>query len=144
MKIDTNKLASFPLFKGIKDTDFSPMLKCLGAHSALYNKGEYVHINGDEFNCIGLVCTGCIHMVKEDIWGKKSILSIIEAGDMFGETYICSSDFAANVSFYAADDSEIIFLPFSRVINSCTMACDFHHRLIENMVELIAKRTLHL
>lgn len=142
MNIDINKLSSFSLFKGIADNDFAPLLKCLGAHCAFYKKGEYVHITGSEFNCIGLVCTGCIHMVKEDIWGKKSILSIIEADGMFGETYICSRNFAANVSFYAADNSEIIFLPFSRVINSCTMACEFHHRLIENMVELIAQKNI--
>ena len=35
-------------------------------------------------------------------------------------------------------------LPFDRVMRSCTMACAFHHRLIENMVRIIADKNREL
>jgi len=37
-----------------------------------------------------------------------------------------------------------MFIPFQRVVNSCSNACIFHHRLIENMIQLIADKNLML
>ena len=37
-----------------------------------------------------------------------------------------------------------LFMPFDRVMHSCTMACQFHHRLIENMVKIIADKNRDL
>ena len=43
-----------------------------------------------------------------------------------------------------SEDAEILFMPFDRVMHSCTMACVFHHRLIENMVRIIARKNREL
>ena len=40
--------------------------------------------------------------------------------------------------------AKILFMPFDRVMHSCTMACQFHHRLIENMVHIIANKNRDL
>ena len=37
-----------------------------------------------------------------------------------------------------------MFLPFDRVMNSCTNTCVFHHQLIENMVRVIAMKNRDL
>ena len=37
-----------------------------------------------------------------------------------------------------------MFIPFDRVMHSCTMACKFHHQLIENMVRVIANKNRDL
>ena len=37
-----------------------------------------------------------------------------------------------------------MFLPFDQVMHSCTMACQFHHKLIENMVRVIAAKNRDL
>ena len=42
------------------------------------------------------------------------------------------------------EDAEIMFVPFARVMRSCTMACAFHHQLIENMVRIIAAKNRDL
>ena len=37
-----------------------------------------------------------------------------------------------------------MFIPFNKVMHTCTMACAFHHRLVENMVRLIADKNRDL
>lgn len=65
-------------------------------------------------------------------------------GELFGETFACGLDQNANVSFSAATDAKVLFLTFSHIIHACSMACKFHHRLIENMVALIAAKNRQL
>lgn len=66
--------------------------------------------------CIGVVLTGTVQLVKEDIWGNKAILAITYSGDLFGETFVCSNTSSTSISFWAACDTEVLFLPFERVL----------------------------
>jgi CRP-like cAMP-binding protein len=66
------------------------------------------------------------------------------AGELFGESFSCGMDRNATVSFWTTTDSKILFLSFRRIMCSCSMSCKFHHRLIENMVTLIAKKNVAL
>lgn len=58
--------------------------------------------------------------------------------------FACGLDQNATVSFIAATDAKILFLTFSQIIHTCSMACKFHHRLVENMVALIATKNRQL
>ena len=64
--------------------------------------------------------------------------------ELFGETFACGEDSLSVVTFVVSEDAQILFLPFDRVMHSCTMACVFHHRLIENMVHIIANKNRDL
>ena len=64
--------------------------------------------------------------------------------ELFGETFACDDDNLSVVTFIVSEDAKILFLPFDRVMHSCTMACVFHHRLIENMVRIIANKNRDL
>ena len=63
---------------------------------------------------------------------------------MFGETFACGEDTMSVVTFVVSEDAKILFLPVDRVMRSCTMACVFHHRLIENMVRIVANKNRDL
>ena len=68
----------------------------------------------------------------------------IRKNELFGETFACGDDNLSVVTFVVSENAEILFMPFSRVMHSCTMACAFHHRLIENMVKVIANKNRDL
>lgn len=144
MKNSTNDLHNILLFSGIKPADLKPMLECLGSYTRTYKKGEFISLSEESLKCVGLLLVGIVHMLKEDLWGNKSILALIKEGEIFGETFACGSKLATTVSFFAASDLRVLFLPFDRVIRSCSMACVFHHRLIENMLILIADKNVRL
>lgn len=133
-----------PLFAGIKPEDRNPMLHCIGYHVSTYSKGEIVVFEGENLKHIGILLSGSVDMVKEDLWGNKTTLLRLRKNELFGETFACGEDNLSVVTFIVSEDARILFMPFSRVMHSCTMACEFHHRLIENMVKVIANKNRDL
>jgi CRP-like cAMP-binding protein len=83
-------------------------------------------------------------MVKEDVWSEKTILVTMTSGEIFGESFVCGEYSSSHVSFQAATDCKILCLSFHRVLCSCSKSCVFHHKLIENMVTLIARKNVKL
>ena len=138
-----NQLNS-PLFDRIQPADLKPMLHCIGYRVSKYSKGEIIAFEGENLKHIGIVLSGSVDMVKEDLWGNKTILIRMRQNELFGETFACGNDSLSVVTFVVSEDAAVMFMPFSRVMHSCTMACEFHHRLIENMVKVIAGKNRDL
>ena len=133
-----------PLFDRIRPEDMPGMLGCIGYHVRSYEKGEIIAFEEEKINLVGVVLKGAVDMIKEDVWGNRTMLVRTYRSDIFGETFACGEDSMATVSFMAAEDSEVLFLSFCRVMHTCTHACVFHQTLIENMVRLIARKNREL
>ncbi len=133
-----------PLFDGISKQERGAMLGCIGYHIGSFKKGGIVALEGENLRHIGIVLSGSVDMVKEDFWGHKTMLLRIRKDEIFGETFACGEDNLSVVTFQVSEDAKILFLPFDRVMHSCTMACRFHHQLIENMVHIIANKNRDL
>ena len=133
-----------PLFHGIQPEELNAMLSCIGYHIGTFKKGDIVAFEGDNLKHIGIIISGAVDMVKEDLWGNKTMLVRMRKDELFGETFACGSDSLSVVTFLVSEDAKVLFMPFDRVMHSCTMACQFHHRLIENMVKIIADKNRDL
>ena len=133
-----------PLFNGIEPEDRKTMLDCIGYHVGTFQKGNVVAFEDENIRNIGIVLSGAVDMIKEDLWGNKTMLLRVRRNEMFGETFACGEDNLSVVTFVVSEDAKILFIPFDRVMHSCTMACWFHHRLIENMVHIIANKNRDL
>lgn len=133
-----------PLFHGMATQERKAILDCIGYHIGSYSKGEIVAFEAENIRHIGIVLSGAVDMIKEDLWGNKTMLLRVYKDEMFGETFACGEDNLSVVTFMVSVDSEILFIPFDRVMHSCTMACRFHHQLIENMVHIIANKNRDL
>ena len=132
------------LFDGISPEDRKAMLGCIGYHIGAFRKGDIVAFEEENIKHIGILLSGAVDMVKEDLWGNKTMLVRMRKDELFGETFACGEDNLSVVTFMVSEDARILFLPFNRVMHSCTMACQFHHRLIENMVHIIAGKNRDL
>ena len=64
----------------------------------------------------GLVVSGCVLVIQEDLWGHRNILSKCHAGDFFGEPYAASPGAVLNISVVADEDCEIVFLNVQRLL----------------------------
>lgn len=141
MQINTSFLQTIPLFSGIKAEDFKALFACVGAKEESYDKGEFIFLNGNMINSIGIVISGRVQIIKEDIFGNKAILNDLMPKAVFGESFVCGGNYALTVSVQAVEKSTVIFLPFDRVMHICPSACGFHNSMIKNMVEMIAQKT---
>lgn len=144
MNTYSETLAKSPLFAGISLQSYDALLNCIGGKTKQYAKGEFISLTGDTINCIGVMLSGRVYMLKEDVFGNRAILNDIARGAIFGESFICSGSYSLTVSIQAAEKSEILFLPFDRVMQSCSSACQFHQALIKNMLVMIAKKNIKL
>ena len=133
-----------PLFDGIGPEDHKTMLGCIGYHIGTFQKGDIVAFEDENIKHIGILLSGTVDMIKEDLWGNKTMLVRMRKDELFGETFACGEDNLSVVTFMVSEDAKILFIPFDRVMHSCTMACVFHHRLIENMVHIIANKNRDL
>ena len=139
-----DELIKFPIFSGMDGTEIQSVLQCIGYSIHEYKKGEFISLESDWVTWIGIPLDSSVQMVKEDIWGDKTILSFIPSGQIFGETFSCSQNPISTVSFFSVDSSRILFLPFRKVMISCGRSCVFHHKLTTNMVSLIAQKNYQL
>ena len=144
MMMDLIEKVNSLLFAGIKAEDLKAMLGCIGYHIGTFKKGDIVAFEEENIRHIGILLSGAVDMVKEDLWGNKTMLVRMRKDELFGETFACGEDNLSVVTFVVSEDAKILFMPFDRVMHSCTMACVFHHRLIENMVSIIANKNRDL
>lgn len=133
-----------PLFKNVQEKNMEAVLSCLGGHIKVYEKGEYVSLAYEEVKNVGLILQGTVQMVQEDVWGRKTLLTMMNKNELFGETFICGDHTLPTVSFYASTHAEVLFMPIHRVMHTCTNACEFHHRITENLTRMIANKNEQL
>ena len=96
------KLLSFdtPLFEGITQQDRRPMLDCITYHTAGFSKGEIIAFEQENMKHIGIVLSGAVDMIKEDLWGNKTLLVRMRKNELFGETFACGNDSRSTVTFH--------------------------------------------
>lgn len=141
---DYQEIKEIPLFSGISKEEYPVMLGCVGCQKVHYEKDTVIFLEEETIRHVGIVLSGAVHMIKEDIWGNKTILVHIRAGELFGETFICSHAEQSKVTFMTAEPSEILFLPFYRILHTCSHSCMHHQKLMDNMITLIANKNLQL
>lgn len=144
MKLEFHKLALLPLFTGIHEEDLSAMLACLGSFQKHYRRDEIIFLESHEVRNVGVILSGNVHMIKEYAEGYQTLLVTMKENEVFGESFSCGRHLSAPVSFRAATDCTVLFLPFYKIIHSCKMSCPFHHRLVENMVQLLSDKNVQL
>lgn len=144
MKNHIQEIMRSPLFAGIKKEDLGKMLECIGTKIKQYRKGEIIILTNDEVQYVGIVLNGSVHMVIENNMGDQTLLSIVGNGELFGESFACAGGLASYATFVAAEHTTVLFMPFQKVLHSCSLECAFHHQMIENMVIMIANKNVRL
>ncbi len=132
------------LFRSIKEDDLGHLLKCLSAQLKSYRADEYIFLSGDEINFIGIVISGTIEIMKENLSGNKHIVAIMGPSDMFAEGIVCTVNRISPVTVKIKQDANILLLPYERIIKSCGNSCQFHISLIQNMMVILGERNVRL
>lgn len=132
------------LFRGMKEEDITGVLSCLGAEKREYKKGEFIFRAGEKAVLVGVVLNGKVQVIKEDFFGNRAILTEVTSASLFGESFPFAEEERLPVSVMAVTDSEILFMDYKRIITTCSSACVFHSKLIENMLFIIAKKNVLL
>lgn len=130
------------LFHGIEKSDIPGLLACLGASVREFRRQQQIFSEGEPARFVGILLAGSAQVVNQDIYGNRSILSRILPGQLFGESFACAGAETLPVSVVAEEDSAVMLIDCHRITTSCSNACGFHHRMIFNLMQAVARRNL--
>lgn len=137
-------LSKCPLFLHIHKEDIPPLLICVDAKKRHYKSGEYIWLSNDRITSLGIVLSGSLELNKENAAGQKHILDFLSEGEIFGEGIICTIDKLSPVSVSAREDSDILLIPFDKVIKPCNKSCSFHYQLNQNLITILGEKNKFL
>lgn len=142
MKKSFDILKKCELFEGIGTGDIPEMLSCLGAWEKQVSKQQMIIEEGEPARMVGIVLSGSVQIVQDDYYGNRSIVAMIEPGQLFGETFACANVDVMPVSVIASADSRVMLINCLRIIKTCSNSCEFHNRLVFNLMRLVAEKNL--
>lgn len=132
------------LFDGIKREDLGALLGCLSGKKEVFEKNEIVFMMGDSLDKIGIVLSGTVQIVKEDYDGNRNIIANVGAAGIFGEALAFSNSQRSPVTVESIEKSEILLISPEKIVSPCRSACEFHSRLIFNMISILASKNVLL
>ena len=137
VRMSVQNLMGIPLFDGLDTEEVGDVLSRVNVLVKRFRKSDYILLAGDNVENLCIVITGTVQMIKEDIWGDKSIIANLGAGSIFAESYLGRRHDRSIVSYFAASDSEVLMLPFGRLLDNPANN-KAHNKLMCNIVAILA------
>lgn len=114
-------IKSTPLFQGISDEEIAQFLRPDGSGIKSFRKESYFFHAGDKTAYFGILLEGKALIERDELWGGRSIIAPLEAGQLFGEVYACTGE-PLGVSVCAKEQCTVLFLsPESIIKESSTL-----------------------
>lgn len=87
-----------------------------------------------------MVLDGAVHIIQEDYWGNRNILSQIPAGFFFGEAFACLPESLATVDVVAASDAVIMQVYVGNILHAGQVLTPDQARFTGNLLGLMAEK----
>ena len=131
------------LFRRMNEDEIRDCLRALSARTRLYKKDALILHAGEKADRMGIVLQGSITVETNDIWGNCTILSHVDAGGFFAETYAYLADAVMLVDVMANEDCEVLFLRIGELQNA-PAENGWRAKLIQNLLSVSMHKNLTL
>ena len=132
------------LFQGIRKEEIQSVCTCLGARRKSFDRGELLLHAGEPAAYMGLVLRGGVNIEAHSYWGGSNLFGHVGPGEIFAEAYAVIPGREMLVDVVANEPTDVLFLPAARLLEPCAKACPFHTRLLQNLLQILARKNLHL
>ena len=129
-----------PLFRGLTPAEWDALAQSGQLRTKTFSRHEIIFHAGSRIHEVGVVLRGCVHIEYLDLWGTKTILSSIPAGQVFAETYAFCGD-AMLVDAVAAEDCEVRFVNAAAFSGGSSAGQD---KLLHNLLAVSMRKNLSL
>jgi len=137
-------LQSCPLFEGVNERDLKAMLGCLGGQVRAFARGEAIFAADSKAEDVGIVLSGSAQIVMDDFYGNRTIQDRVEPGGMFGEAFACAAVERLPVTVEGVRPGRVLVIRLKRITETCSNACEFHNRMVMNLLRAMAAKNLQL
>ena len=133
-----------PLFAGVRRENLPEILGCLGARTVHLARGQILFSEGDPATALGIVLEGAVGIVREDVFGNRSLVAKIPPTGVFAESYACAQTAHLPVSVVAEAGSTVLLVDCRRITGPGSSAGNFHGQVLRNLLQLMARKNLAL
>ncbi len=130
-------------FRGISESEYHALCVLGFIRKRVFQKGEIICSTGNYVAELGLVCSGCVHVENNDIWGNKSILSVVGPGQVFAETYALCHE-ALMVDAVAAEETSVAFLNVQRALDNSQAGQSWYPKLQKDLLMMSTRKNMIL
>ena len=135
-------ILNIPLFKGLTLEQIEDMKNKHCMTEKKYKKNSFIFRAGDIVHEIGIVLEGSINIEMIDMWDNKSILSNIDVGQIFAESYaLCNEPMM--VDAVATKDSTILMLNMRQIFAPINNNASWYNTFHKKEFNIINKNILH-
>lgn len=142
MRENIDVIKNSRLFAGIAEESIAAMLNCLSVRCEKFSKNDFIMRDGKHTDSLGMLLSGAALVIREDYMGNRNIIANVAPGEIFAESYVCAEGAPLGVSVTAAKPSSVMFLGARRVLSVCSSACEFHLRIVRNLLSVLAEKNL--
>jgi CRP-like cAMP-binding protein len=142
--MDIDVLQKIPLFRGMTENEITALLKSLNAREQDYEKNDLILHAGSKPGVIGIVLSGSVTILSDDIWGNRTILSHVEKGGIFAEAYALLEDVPMLVDVMANEDCSILMLGTKGILSSVVSQNSWDYKFLRNLLLISSKKNLNL
>ena len=131
------------IFQDIQQEDCTRMLGCFEAVRRGYLAGETIPAD-HSLRSVGVVENGFLSVTGVDIHGNRAILERLGPGGVFGEVLAFAGAGQSGIDVVCETEASVVYIGYDHIVKRCENACPCHSRVVENMLRLIADKTLSL
>ena len=135
-------LRQAPIFDGISDTDLEHLVNCLNPTVQSCSKNELIYPAGEKTTRIAIILSGTVRIFTEDYFGNTNIMATLGQGEIFGD--ICAGIEKSEITVRAAGPLQIMFIEYFKTVDICRSACEYHKRILINLIMVLADRNRNL
>lgn len=132
-----------PVFQGLTEKELHDLEQIGAIRRQKFNKHVTVFHVGDLVHEIGIVSEGSVLIENNDLWGNKSILSRVEKGQVFAESY-AFHEVPLMVDAIADEDSLILFLDVQRLMEEQNAQATWYCKMLKNLLLISTKKNRNL
>lgn len=133
-----------PLFFGLDKKQIEKAIALMDGRIKTYEAEEYIIMQGGPVNKMGIVIEGNLQIQRVDLFGKNSILTTLNQGEIFAETFVYAKLPESPVSVRSITKSEIMFLDFEKLLFSGGKNCIICSNINKNMLKILSTKNLIL
>jgi len=132
------------LFKGMEENEIIQLINCLGAIKKKYSKNTQIFESGIKNIHVGILISGEVHIVEEDVYGNQNIFFRLHQGDIFGEVFTLINIINSATIPVAITECEVLLIDKNSILTPCNKICSSHIKLIENLLYNVANKAFDL
>ena len=131
-----------PFFAGMDEGEILSILNCVDAKIRTFDHDEYIFRAGDSTASMGLILSGSVLVIQEDLWGAPEYHVQNRSRRLLCGTLRRNARFRFEHQRGNRRPSETLMLNINRLLTVCPTACTHHNRLIRNLISVLAEKVL--